>query len=148
MYSFLHPPNLSKTENVVLLVILLTLLSCYKLNRCYIKLSLVNTCSLRYCLKCYFSKGVYSFTLSTVYGSQGFSIMLLKGVVLLLLLVPIDLHSFFQTMEDNGDQQLNENYPFKGQFSAEFSSKPNQTQMKQLKVYQNLSVRCVLAGIN
>ncbi len=23
-------------------------------------------CSLRYCLKCYFSKGVYSFTLSTV----------------------------------------------------------------------------------
>ncbi len=24
-------------------------------------------CSLRYCLKCYFSKGVYSFTLSTVY---------------------------------------------------------------------------------
>ncbi len=94
------------------------------------------------------SKGVYSFTLSTVYGSQGFSIMLLKGVVLLLLLVPIDLHSFFQTMEDNGDQQLKENYPFKGQFSAEFSSKPNQTQMKQLKVYQNLSVRCVLALIN
>ncbi len=24
-------------------------------------------CSLKYCLKCYFSKGVYSFTLSTVY---------------------------------------------------------------------------------
>ncbi len=24
-------------------------------------------CSLRYCLKCYFSKGVYSFTMSTVY---------------------------------------------------------------------------------
>ncbi len=24
-------------------------------------------CSLRYCLKCYFSKGVYTFTLSTVY---------------------------------------------------------------------------------
>ncbi len=24
-------------------------------------------CSLRYCLKCYFSKGVYSFTLSTVH---------------------------------------------------------------------------------
>ncbi len=42
MYSFLHHPNLSKTENVVLKVILLTLLSCYKLNRCYIKLSLVN----------------------------------------------------------------------------------------------------------
>ncbi len=42
MYSFLHHPNLSKTENVVLQVILLTLLSCYKLNRCYIKLSLVN----------------------------------------------------------------------------------------------------------
>ncbi len=42
MYSFLHHPNLSKTENVVLEVILLTLLSCYKLNRCYIKLSLVN----------------------------------------------------------------------------------------------------------
>ncbi len=46
MYSFLHHPNLSKTENVV---ILLTLLSCYKLNRYknkqlnrYIKLSLVN----------------------------------------------------------------------------------------------------------
>ncbi len=39
MYSFLHHPNFSKTENVV---ILLTLLSCYKLNRCYIKLSLVN----------------------------------------------------------------------------------------------------------
>ncbi len=33
---------MSKTENVVLEVILLTLLSCYKLNRCYIKLSLVN----------------------------------------------------------------------------------------------------------
>ncbi len=42
MYSFLHHPNLSKTENFVLQVILLTLLSCYKLNRCYIKLSLVN----------------------------------------------------------------------------------------------------------
>ncbi len=42
MYSFLHHPNLSKTENLVLQVILLTLLSCYKLNRCYIKLSLVN----------------------------------------------------------------------------------------------------------
>ncbi len=42
VYSFLHHPKLSKTENVVLLVILLTLLSCYKLNRCYIKLSLVN----------------------------------------------------------------------------------------------------------
>ncbi len=38
----MHHPNLSKTENVVLYVILLTLLSCYKLNRCYIKLSLVN----------------------------------------------------------------------------------------------------------
>ncbi len=47
MYSFLHHPNLSKTENVIVnnvnnKVILLTLLSCYKLNRCYIKLSLVN----------------------------------------------------------------------------------------------------------
>ncbi len=42
MYSFLHHPNLSKTENVVLQVILLTLRLCYKLNRCYIKLSLVN----------------------------------------------------------------------------------------------------------
>ncbi len=42
MYSFLHNPNLSKTEKCVILVILLTLLSCYKLNRCYIKLSLVN----------------------------------------------------------------------------------------------------------
>ncbi len=42
MYSFLHHPNLSKTDIFVLLVILLTLLSCYKLNRCYIKLSLVN----------------------------------------------------------------------------------------------------------
>ncbi len=42
MYSFLHHPNLSKTDNLVLQVILLTLLSCYKLNRCYIKLSLVN----------------------------------------------------------------------------------------------------------
>ncbi len=35
-------PNLSKAENFVLQVILLTLLSCYKLNRCSIKLSLVN----------------------------------------------------------------------------------------------------------
>ncbi len=42
MYSFLHHPNLSKTEKCVIEVILLTLLSCYKLNRCYIKLSLVN----------------------------------------------------------------------------------------------------------
>ncbi len=42
VYSFLHHPNLRKTENVVLQVILLILLSCYKLNRCYIKLSLVN----------------------------------------------------------------------------------------------------------
>ncbi len=47
MYSFLHHPNLGKTENVIVnnvnnKVILLTLLSCYKLNRCYIKLSLVN----------------------------------------------------------------------------------------------------------
>ncbi len=42
LYSFLHHPNLSKTEKCVIEVILLTLLSCYKLNRCYIKLSLVN----------------------------------------------------------------------------------------------------------
>ncbi len=28
-------------------------------------------CSLRYCLKCYFSKGAYSFTLSTVYIVSG-----------------------------------------------------------------------------
>ncbi len=42
VYSFLHHPNLSKTEKCVIKVILLTLLSCYKLNRCYIKLSLVN----------------------------------------------------------------------------------------------------------
>ncbi len=42
VYSFLHHPNLSKTEKCVIYVILLTLLSCYKLNRCYIKLSLVN----------------------------------------------------------------------------------------------------------
>ncbi len=42
VYSFLHHSNLSKTENFLLLVILLTLISCYKLNRCYIKLSLVN----------------------------------------------------------------------------------------------------------
>ncbi len=42
VYSFLHHPNLSKTEKCVIQVILLTLLSCYKLNRCYIKLSLVN----------------------------------------------------------------------------------------------------------
>ncbi len=42
VYSFLHQPNLSKTEKCVIEVILLTLLSCYKLNRCYIKLSLVN----------------------------------------------------------------------------------------------------------
>ncbi len=42
MYSFLHHPNLSKTDFFILTVILLTLLSCYKLNRCYIKLSLVN----------------------------------------------------------------------------------------------------------
>ncbi len=42
MYSSLHHPNLSKTEHFVLQVILLTLLPCYKLNRCYIKLSLVN----------------------------------------------------------------------------------------------------------
>ncbi len=42
VYSFLHHPNLSKTEKCVIEVILLTLLSCYKLNRCYIKLSLVN----------------------------------------------------------------------------------------------------------
>ncbi len=43
VYSFLHHPNLSKTEKKLSRkVILLTLLSCYKLNRCYIKLSLVN----------------------------------------------------------------------------------------------------------
>ncbi len=42
VYSFLHHTNLSKTEKCVIKVILLTLLSCYKLNRCYIKLSLVN----------------------------------------------------------------------------------------------------------
>ncbi len=41
VYSFLHHPNLRKTEKCVILY-LLTLLSCYKLNRCYIKLSLVN----------------------------------------------------------------------------------------------------------
>ncbi len=35
VYSFLHHPNLSKTEKCVIEVILLTLLSCYKLNRCY-----------------------------------------------------------------------------------------------------------------
>ncbi len=43
VYSFLHLPNLSKTEKFVIQVILLTLLSRYKLNRCYIKLNLVNT---------------------------------------------------------------------------------------------------------
>ncbi len=42
VYSYLHHPNLSKTEKCVISVILLTLLSCYKLNRCFIKLSLVN----------------------------------------------------------------------------------------------------------
>ncbi len=75
VYSFLHHPNLSKTEKCVIYVILLTLLSCYKLNRCYIKLINIKVlstfwkwflCSLRYCLKLYFSKGVYSFKLSTV----------------------------------------------------------------------------------
>ncbi len=72
VYSFLHHPNLSKTEKCVIEVILLTLLSCYKLNRCYIKLSLVNILEMVFVfieilLKFYFSKGVYSFTLSTVY---------------------------------------------------------------------------------
>ena len=49
----------------VIWVMLLTLLSCYKFNRCYIK-HIYSTfwklflCSLRYCLKWYFSKGVYS----------------------------------------------------------------------------------------
>ncbi len=42
VYSFLHHPNLSKTEKCVIYVILLTLLSCYMLNRCYIKPILVN----------------------------------------------------------------------------------------------------------
>ncbi len=42
VYLFLHHPNLSKTDKCVIQVILLTLLSCYKLNRCYIKLILVN----------------------------------------------------------------------------------------------------------
>ncbi len=42
VYSFLHHPNLSKTEKFVIYVILLTLLLCYTLNRCYFKLSLVN----------------------------------------------------------------------------------------------------------
>ncbi len=41
MYTFLHHPNLSKSENVVL-YFFFTLLSCYKLNRCFIKLSLFN----------------------------------------------------------------------------------------------------------
>ncbi len=71
MYSFLHHPNLSITENVVLYVILLTLLSCYKLNRCYIKLSLVNILEnvfvfIEILFKILLSKGVYSFMLSTV----------------------------------------------------------------------------------
>ncbi len=45
-------------------------ISCYKLNRCYIKLSLVNILEMVFVflnLKLYFSKGVYSFMLSTVY---------------------------------------------------------------------------------
>ncbi len=72
MYSFLHHPNLSKTEHFVLQVILLTLLSCYKLNRCYIKLSLVNILEMVFVFieilfKMLLFKGVYSFTLSTVY---------------------------------------------------------------------------------
>ncbi len=33
-------------------------------------------CSLRYCLKCYFSKGVYSFTLSTVFVKNVYIILL------------------------------------------------------------------------
>ncbi len=32
-------------------------------------------CSLRYCLKCYFSKGVYSFPLSTVRDEQNRDIL-------------------------------------------------------------------------
>ncbi len=47
---FLHHPNLSKTEKCVIQVILLTLLSCYKLNRCYIKLSLVNILEMFFCV--------------------------------------------------------------------------------------------------
>ncbi len=31
-------------------------------------------CSLRYCFKCYFSKGVYSFMLSTVYSLKIFAL--------------------------------------------------------------------------
>ncbi len=42
MYTFLHHPNLSKTENVVLYLFIFTILSCNKLNRCYIKLSILN----------------------------------------------------------------------------------------------------------
>ncbi len=42
VYSFLHHPNLSKTEKCCSLSYIINLLSCYKLNRCYIKLSLVN----------------------------------------------------------------------------------------------------------
>ncbi len=52
-------------------------------------------------------------------------------------------------MEINGDQQLKANYPFKGQFSTEFNSKPNTNEAAQgFQDYQELSVRCVLAGIN
>ena len=48
---------------------LLTVLSCYKLNRCYIKLSLVNilhNCFVFIEILFKMLKGLYSFTLSTV----------------------------------------------------------------------------------
>ncbi len=64
MYSFLHHPNLSKTEK--LNIVLSTFWKWF-------------LCSLRYCLKCNFSKGVYSFTLSTVFVFFLFIIQLTKA---------------------------------------------------------------------
>ncbi len=66
VYSFLHHPNLSKTEKCVIKVILLTLLSCYKLNRCYIKLSLVNMLEILF-----------------VFIEKSFKMLLFKGGVLI-----------------------------------------------------------------
>ncbi len=46
-------------------------------------------CSLRYCLKCYFSKGVYSFTLSTVHLLPNNIIFILGCCTCSILLLPL-----------------------------------------------------------
>ncbi len=87
MYSFLHHLNLSKTEKCVIIYIIN--LSCYKLNRCYIKLSLVNIL-----------ENVFVFI------EILFKMLLFKGGVLIYAEHCINYNDIFQNILKNDQKDL------------------------------------------